>query len=200
MSQEERDRTEVPSWASSIAGTVSGTGVEISSGQVVFDVEAPEWPRLARSLRESGFEVLVDLCGVDYLDYPDGAKRGSRFEVVANLLSVSKKLRCRVRVAVRGDEPECPSVTDVWPGADWYEREAYDMFGIRFLGHPDLCRILMPDDWEGHPLRKDYPVGTVPVQFKSSPRPGDPTVSRLGNIGRTSAHVADHASEDEKTR
>lgn len=191
MSETEQDRTEVPSWANSIAGAVSGAGVELSSGQVVFDVETPEWPRLARKLRESGFEVLVDLCGVDYLYYPHGAKRGSRFEVVANLLSVSKKLRCRVRVAVRGDEPECPSVTEVWPGADWYEREAFDMFGIRFLGHPDLCRILMPDDWEGHPLRKDYPVGTVPVQFKSSPRPGNPTMPRLGGTDRAAARGMD---------
>ncbi|MER3395875.1 MAG: NADH-quinone oxidoreductase subunit C [Acidimicrobiia bacterium] len=145
-------------------------------------VDALGWPHLARRLKEEGFEMLVDLCGVDYLEYPEGAVSiGSavRFEVVAHVLSISQKQRLRVRIPLVGAEPVCRSVTDVWPGADWYEREAFDMFGIRFDGHPDLCRILMPDDWEGHPLRKDYPAGSISVQFKESPRPGLPTQFRL---------------------
>jgi len=81
-----------------------------------------------------------------------------RFEVVYHLHSVERHKRVRLKCRVRGEDPILESVTPVWRGADWYEREVFDMFGIRFLGHPDLRRILMPDDWEGHPLRKDYPV------------------------------------------
>lgn len=156
---------------------VGGARLVDSAGCRVVIVDSAGWSELARRLREAGFEMLVDLCGVDYLDYPAGAVRGdgaARFEVVVELLSVSHGERCRVRVPLIGADPVCPSVTGIWPGADWYEREAYDMFGIEFTGHPDLSRILMPDDWDGHPLRKDYPAGTVPVQFKESPRPGMP--------------------------
>jgi len=81
-----------------------------------------------------------------------------RFEVVYHLHSVERNKRVRLKCRLRGEDPIVESVTPVWRGADWYEREVFDMFGIRFLGHPDLRRILMPDDWEGHPLRKDYPV------------------------------------------
>lgn len=170
---------------------VPGARLLASEDQPVVVVDAVGWPDLARRLKDTGFEMLVDLCGVDYLEYPDGAaslapagrspdrKPAVRFEVVAHLLSISRKRRVRVRVPLLGPEPACPTVTHVWPGADWYEREAYDMFGIRFEGHPDLCRILMPDDWEGHPLRKDYPAGKIPVQFKESPRPGYPGEQRL---------------------
>jgi NADH-quinone oxidoreductase subunit C len=81
-----------------------------------------------------------------------------RFEVVYHLHSVERNKRVRLKCRLRGEDPILESVTPVWRGADWYEREVFDMFGIRFLGHPDLRRILMPDDWEGYPLRKDYPV------------------------------------------
>jgi NADH-quinone oxidoreductase subunit C len=74
----------------------------------------------------------------------------------------------RVRVGVAHDDPVVPSISGIYPGANFYEREAYDLFGIEFAGHPDLARILLPDDWEGHPLRKDYAVGSVPVQFKGA--------------------------------
>ena len=76
--------------------------------------------------------------------------------------------RLRITVGVAGHDPAMPSLTGVFPGANFYEREAYDLFGIVFTGHPDLTRILLPDDWEGHPLRKDYSVGSVPVQFKGA--------------------------------
>ncbi len=81
-----------------------------------------------------------------------------RFEVVYHLHSVGRNERVRLKCRVPGADPEIESVTPVWRGAGWYEREAFDLFGIRFRGHPDLRRIMMPDDWEGHPLRKDYPV------------------------------------------
>ncbi|MGH7371900.1 MAG: NADH-quinone oxidoreductase subunit C, partial [Candidatus Methylomirabilales bacterium] len=88
-------------------------------------------------------------------------RREPRFEVVYNLYSISRADRIRVKVRVL-DGTEVPSVTGVWPTANWHEREVFDMFGIRFAGHPDLRRILMPEDWEGHPLRKDYPVAEMP--------------------------------------
>ena len=125
--------------------------------------------------RRSGFELLSDLCGVDYLTHPgrplpDGVF-GERFEVVVNLTSLSQRRRVRVRVQVPEDEPTVPSLFDLYAGAEAMEREAFDLMGIRFLGHPDLTRILMPEDWEGHPLRKDYGAGRVPVQFKEAPGP-----------------------------
>ena len=106
--------------------------------------------------------MCVDVTAVDYL------RRAPRFEVVANLLSMRHGLRLRIRVGVPGDDPTCPSLVGVYPGANFYEREVFDLMGIRFDGHPDLTRILMPDDWEGHPLRKDSSVGSVPVLFKSA--------------------------------
>ena len=94
-----------------------------------------------------------------------------RFEVVVNLLSLSKRQRVRIRVQVPESDPSVDSLVDVYPGTDAMEREAYDLIGILFHGHPDMTRILMPEDWEGHPLRKDYGVGRVPVQFKEAPGP-----------------------------
>ena len=88
-----------------------------------------------------------------------------------NLLSLSAKRRVRLRVQVPESDPVVPSLFDLYPGTDAMEREVFDLMGIRFAGHPDLTRILMPDDWEGHPLRKDYGVGRVPVQFKEAPGP-----------------------------
>ncbi len=88
-----------------------------------------------------------------------------------NLLSLSRKLRVRVRVQAAADHPEVASLFDVYPGTEAMEREAFDMYGILFTNHPDLTRILMPEEWEGHPLRKDYGVGRVPVQFKEAPGP-----------------------------
>ena len=118
---------------------------------------------VAEAAKEAGFEMCMDLTAVDYLD------RAPRFEVVVNLLSQSHRQRLRLHVPVPADDPRLPSLTGTYPSANFYEREVYDLMGIAFDGHPDLTRILMPDDWEGHPLRKDYAVGSVPVQFKSSP-------------------------------
>jgi NADH-quinone oxidoreductase subunit C len=131
--------------------------------------------RMVTAFRDAGFELCADLCGVDYLTHPgrslpDGVA-AERFEVVVNLLSLSRRQRVRIRVQVPEADPVLDSLVDVYPGADFMEREAFDMVGIIFAGHPDLTRILMPEDWEGHPLRKDYGVGRVPVQFKEAPGP-----------------------------
>ena len=126
-------------------------------------------------LRAEGFELCADLCAVDYLTHPgrtlpDGVAP-ERFEVVVNLLSLSQVRRVRVRVQVPADDAEVTTLFDLYPGTEAMEREAYDLFGIVFTGHPDMTRILLPEDWEGHPLRKDYGVGRVPVQFKGAPGP-----------------------------
>jgi NADH-quinone oxidoreductase subunit C len=117
----------------------------------------------AEASKAQGFEMCVDLTAVDYLD------RTPRFEVVVSLLSQQLRRRVRLRCQVPAADPTVPSLTSVYPSVNFYEREVYDLMGITFAGHPDMTRIMMPDDWEGHPLRKDYPVGSVPVQFKSSP-------------------------------
>ena len=107
-----------------------------------------------------GFEMLAALNAVDY--WPQMAPR---FAVVYQVRSIAKNLILTLRVPVLGEDPEVPTVEWVYPNANWHEREAFDMFGIRFAGHSDLRRILMPADWEGHPQRKDYPLGYEEVQF-----------------------------------
>ena len=99
------------------------------------------------------FDYLVDVCGVDYL-----GEKEKKFEVVYHLYSIKRCHAIRLKAEVPESNPEIDSVTAIWAGANWHERECYDMFGIIFREHPDLRRILMPEDWEGHPLRKDYPV------------------------------------------
>lgn len=132
-----------------------------SHGQDVVRVAPEDLVEFAHTAREAGFEMFTDLCAVDYLDRPEG-----RFEIVIGILAPEEGRRLRILTALPGDDPVAPSITGAYPGANFYEREAYDLFGIRFEGHPDLTRILLPDDWTGHPLRKDAPVGSVPVQFK----------------------------------
>ncbi|MBI1847389.1 MAG: NADH-quinone oxidoreductase subunit C [Candidatus Rokubacteria bacterium] len=104
-----------------------------------------------------GFDVLMDLTAVDYLVYP-GREGGSRFEVVYHLYSIAHNHRLRVKVRVPEEDAVVPTVMTVWPIADWMEREVWDMFGIRFAGHPDLRRLLLYEEFVGHPLRKDYPI------------------------------------------
>jgi len=150
-----------------------GSPIEDRLGQrVVFPV-LDQYLQLMKDLVDDGFEVCTDLCGVDYLTHPgrrlpDGVAP-ERFEVVVNLIDLRQARRLRVRVQVPGDDPVVPSLFELWPGSEAMEREAFDMFGIRFDGHPDLTRILMPEDWIGHPLRKDYAEGRIPVQFKGAP-------------------------------
>ena len=150
-----------------------GAPVSRSRGQKVVHPSRGVYLDLVRTLAADGFDLCVDLCAVDYLAHPprllpDGVEPG-RFEVVVNLVSRTARERVRVRVQVPGDDPVVPSVFEVHPGTEAMEREAYDLMGVRFAGHPDLTRILMPEDWEGHPLRKDYATGRVPVQFKAAP-------------------------------
>ena len=133
-----------------------------SLGDQVARVEREDLVAFAAAAREAGLTTFIDLCAVDHLSRPEG-----RFEVVVNLLSMRLPLRLRIHVAVPEEDPQVPSLSSVFAGANFFEREAYDLFGIRFAGHPDLTRILLPDEWEGHPLRKDSPVGAVPVQFKA---------------------------------
>jgi NADH-quinone oxidoreductase subunit C len=137
--------------------------VEDSHGQVVVRLDPSDWRSFAEAAKSAGFEVCVDVTAVDWM-----RQRPERFEVIANLLSMEHKLRLRMITALGRVDPRVDSLVPLWPGANFAEREVFDMFGIEFEGHPDLTRILMPDDWDGHPLRKDFGVGGVPVQFKAS--------------------------------
>ena len=120
-----------------------------------------------RDHAELRFDQLIDLCGMDYLNYGDGAWEGSRFAVVYHLLSVRLNQRLRVRVFASDDDlPVVNSVVDVWPNANWYEREAFDLYGIVFEGHPDLRRLLTDYGFVGHPFRKDFPLsGNVEMRY-----------------------------------
>jgi NADH-quinone oxidoreductase subunit C len=113
------------------------------------------YPVLEYLLRELGFDMLVELTAVDYLDYPEATER---YGVIYGLVNTSTGERVFVKTHVNPPEPELPSVYPLWRSADWLEREVYDMYGIRFIGHPDLRRILMPDEFSAFPLRKDYPL------------------------------------------
>ena len=140
----------------------------MSSG--VLFVSREEYFDFVNGLKTSGYEMCIDITAVDYLNtterkIPYGIEP-ERFEVVTNLLSLTNKVRARVRVQIPANDPVCPSIVSLYPGAENMEREAFDLLGVRFTDHPDLTRILMPEDWEGHPLRKDYVQGRIPVQFK----------------------------------
>lgn len=143
-------------------------------GQPTVHTDPARYLPLMEALYQDGFEACMGVSGVDYLvhpgrDLPQGIE-AERFEVVVELLSFSLKSRLRVRCQVPADNPSVPTLFDLWPGSEAHERETFDMFGIVFTDHPDLTRILMPEDWEGHPLRKDYATGHVPVQFKENPK------------------------------
>ena len=141
-------------------------------GEVVVYPSRETYIDTVKALTDDGYTMCVDVTGVDYLAFagrslPPEVHR-ERFEVVANFLDIDAGRRIRVRVQVPVDDPTLPSLFDIHPGTEAMEREVYDMFGIVFTDHPDLTRILMPEDWEGHPLRKDYEVGAIPVQFKGA--------------------------------
>ena len=139
-------------------------------------VAKADYLKTLAKLREEGFEMCADLTAVDYLTHPGrniaaevlGEIKLERFEVVVNLLSLSQRRRVRLRVQIAESDTTIDSAFDLYPGTEAMEREVFDMFGIEFIGHPDLTRILMPEDWQGHPLRKDYGAGNIPVQFKGA--------------------------------
>jgi len=142
--------------------------VVVDRGELTLHVEREQLIAVATALRNDKnlrFELLSGVSGVDYL----GSQR--RLHAVYMFRSLTYRRRLRVEVEVSVDDPHIPSLTTLYPGADWQERETFDMFGIVFDGHPGLTRILMPDDWDGHPQRKDYPLGGIPVQYKGATIP-----------------------------
>ncbi|WP_296753423.1 NADH-quinone oxidoreductase subunit C [Thiobacillus sp.] len=146
-------------------------------GELTLIVKPQAYASAMRALRDHPdcrFEQLIDLCGMDYSAYGNGAWDGSRFAAVAHLLSVANNRRVRVRVFCPDDElPVVASMVDIWPAADWFEREAFDLYGIVFEGHPDLRRILTDYGFIGHPFRKDFPLsGNVEMRY-------DPTQQRV---------------------
>ncbi|WP_455280221.1 NADH-quinone oxidoreductase subunit C [Cupriavidus necator] len=141
-----------------------------ATGELTLIVKSEDYLEAARILRDDPslrFEQLIDLCGVDYSEYGDGAWEGPRFAAVSHLLSVTHNWRLRVRVFAPDDDfPVLPSVIDVWNSVNWFEREAFDFYGIVFDGHPDLRRILTDYGFVGHPFRKDFPVsGFVEMRY-----------------------------------
>jgi len=139
-------------------------------GELTLTVPAAQYLQSAQTLRADaslGFEQLIDLCGVDYSTYGDSPWEGRRFAAVVHLLSVSNNWRLRLRSFCDDDEfPVMASLTSVWPSAGWYEREAFDLYGIVFEGHPDLRRILTDYGFVGHPFRKDFPIsGHVEMRY-----------------------------------
>ena len=144
------------------------TKVVVDRGELTLHVAREHLIGVATALRDDPalrFELCSSVSGVDYLGTSD------RLHAVYHLVSMTYRRRVRLEVAVSVDDPHLPSVTGLYPGADWQERETFDMFGIVFDGHPALTRILMPDDWEGFPQRKDYPLGGIPVQYKGATIP-----------------------------
>jgi NADH-quinone oxidoreductase subunit C len=146
-------------------------------GELTVVVHAAQLAQAMQTLRDHAdcrFEQLIDVCGLDYADYGDGIWHGKRFAVVYHLLSLTLNQRLRVRVFCPDDDlPMLASMTGIWPSANWFEREAFDLFGIVFEGHPDLRRILTDYGFIGHPFRKDFPLsGTVEMRY-------DPTQQRV---------------------
>ena len=131
----------------------------------ILNIPLNDYKTTVESLKNEGFEMMMDLTVVDWF-----RKKEPRFEIVVQFLSTSHNKRKTLKTFVNDEDLSISSITDIYPSANFYEREAFDMFGIIFENHPDLTRILMPDDWEGNPLRKDYGTGRIPVQFKNAPK------------------------------
>jgi len=136
-------------------------------GELTIELPGAEYLAAASKLKDLGFEQMIDLCGVDYAAYGDRPREGARFAAVVHLLSVSQNARLRLRAFCGDDQfPLLPSIVELWPSANWYEREAFDLYGIMFDGHPDLRRILTDYGFVGHPFRKDFPLsGYVEMRY-----------------------------------
>jgi NADH-quinone oxidoreductase subunit C len=144
--------------------------VVVHAGELTLYVKREAIAELCRVLRDDPRLRFEHFSGVSGVDYPHDPS-GRRLHAVYHLLSMTYRRRLRLEVAVTDADPHIPSVTEVYPGANWHERETWDFFGIIFDGHPGLTRIEMPDDWPGHPQRKDYPLGGVPVEYKGAQIP-----------------------------
>jgi NADH-quinone oxidoreductase subunit C len=147
---------------------ISNFSVELS--EITIECKVDNLLEVCAKLRDHAelkFEQLIDLCGVDYSDYKDGQYEGARYAVVLHLLSVSLNQRARLKVFAQDDDfPVLPTLVNTWPVANWYEREAFDLFGIMFENHPDLRRILTDYGFVGHPFRKDFPmIGNVEMRY-----------------------------------
>jgi NADH-quinone oxidoreductase subunit C len=155
--------------AALLTEAVPGATIEAAASadsHMTVTAPAEHLPALARILRdrpELSFTLLVELTAVDY--WP----REPRFELIYMLVSIDQRLRLRIKVALRADAAHIETVSAIWPAANWLEREVWDLFGIAFDGHPDPRRLLMPEDWDGYPLRKDYPV-----QIRKTPTAAEP--------------------------
>jgi NADH-quinone oxidoreductase subunit C len=163
--------------ASALDTALAGGGVEhaienvvIHRGELTFHVRREDLPTVARLLRDDPALKFEFCSGVSGVNYPDDA--GRELHAVYHLLSITNGgRRIRLEVVAPDRDPHIPSIVSIYPGNDWHERETWDMFGIIFDGHPALTRILMPDDWPGHPQRKDYPLGGIPVEYKGAEIP-----------------------------
>ncbi|MEN9679123.1 MAG: hypothetical protein RLZ57_252 [Actinomycetota bacterium] len=145
--------------------------VIVDRGELTLFVKREKLFDVAKTLRD---KLLFEMCmGVNGVHYPEDS--GRELHAVYPLLSLTNNRRIRLEVAVSVDDPHIPSLVEIWAGNNWHERETYDMFGIIFDGHPALTRILMPDDWNGFPQRKDYPLSGIPVEYKgaTTPPPSD---------------------------
>ena len=143
--------------------------VVVDRDELTLHVKRERLVEVARTLRDREnlrFEVCLGVSGVHYPD-----DQGRELHAVYPLLSMTHNRRIRIEVSVPDKDPHLPSLVEVWAGNNWHERETYDMFGIIFDGHPALTRILMPDDWPGHPQRKDYPLGGIPIEYIGATTP-----------------------------
>jgi NADH-quinone oxidoreductase subunit C len=150
------------------------TSCTVACGETTLVIARPKLLEIGKALRDEAdfaFELLIDLCGVDYSEYGMGERQGPRFAVVYHLLSISRNQRLRLKVFLDEEPPRVDSVIDIWNVANWYEREAFDLFGILFDGHPDLRRLLTDYGFIGHPFRKDFPlIGNVEMRYDPEKR------------------------------
>jgi len=161
---------------SAVSPTAYGVPVLDASGQEVLHPPLDRWLETVTALKGDGFSMAIDVTAVDYSAHPGRTDmpeevEPERFEVVASFIRHNDGRRVRLRTQVPENDPVVPSLFDLFPGTEAMEREAFDLVGVQFDGHPDLTRILMPEDWVGHPLRRDVAMGRIPVQFKDAPAP-----------------------------
>lgn len=153
---------------------IHGVAVTRPRGETVLHPSREQYIDLVNALVDDGFLMCVDVTVADYLTHPGrtdlpAGVEPERFELVVGLINHLERSRVRLRIQIPADDTVVPTLYEIHPGAEALEREVYDLFGITFDGHPDLTRILMPEDWQGHPLRRDYDQGRIPVQFKGAP-------------------------------